>query len=72
MLKDRVTIIDEENMSGLIELYGSINFEDLQRIVNKHIKVAIDEIREDIFKSKNIEEFNRRYPYRSQKDFEEC
>lgn len=46
-LKDRVTIITEENMNKLIHLYGEIDFDDLSRIVNNHLKVAIDEIEED-------------------------
>ncbi len=47
-LKDRVTIISPENMSGLYQLYGNITFNDLERIVNQHISVAIEEISEDL------------------------
>lgn len=47
-LKDRVTIISPENMSGLYQLYGKMNVNDLERIVNKHIAVAIEEISEDL------------------------
>lgn len=47
-LKDRVTIISPENMSGLYRLYGEMTGNDLERIVNKHIAVAIEEIMEDL------------------------
>ncbi len=47
-LKDRVTIISPENMSGLYQLYGNMTVNDLERIVNKHIAVAIEEISEDL------------------------
>ena len=43
-LNERVAIITEENIS---RLYGEIDIDDLSRIVNNHIKVAIDEIEED-------------------------
>jgi len=43
-----VTIISPENMSGLYQLYGKMNVNDLERIVNKHIAVAIEEISEDL------------------------
>lgn len=51
-LKDRVTIITEENMNKLIHLYGEIDFDDLSRIVNNHLKIAIDEIEEDSMRKK--------------------
>ncbi|CUX31203.1 hypothetical protein BN3590_00733 [Clostridium sp. C105KSO15] len=47
-LKDRIAIISIENMSGLYRLYGNITVNDLERIVNKHISVAIEEISEDL------------------------
>jgi len=47
-LKDRVTIISPENMEGLYRLYGNMAVNDLERIINKHIAVAIDEIMEDL------------------------
>lgn len=47
-LKDRVTVIDENIMNELQELYGDMSFSDLKRIVNNHMKVAVDEIREDL------------------------
>lgn len=47
-LKDRVTVISEENYDGLLSLYGTIDFDDLQGIVNRHIAVAVEEIKEDI------------------------
>lgn len=53
-LKDRVTIISEENYSRLSSLYGELDIEDLQRIVNRHIAVAIEEIREDMDLSKRV------------------
>lgn len=46
-LKDRVSIISTDNMNGLTELYGNMSHDDLERIVNKHIAVAIEEILED-------------------------
>lgn len=46
-LNERVAIITEENISRLSYLYGEIDIDDLSRIVNNHLKVAIDEIEED-------------------------
>lgn len=46
-LNERVAIITEENMNRLEYLYGEIDIDDLSRIVNDHLKVAIDEIEED-------------------------
>lgn len=46
-LTDKVTVISEENMEGLTLLYGKLNTDDLERIINKHIAVAIEEIKED-------------------------
>lgn len=70
-LKDRVAIISEENFSRLSSLYGELDIEDLQRIVNKHITVAIDEIEEDIAIAKRFKTYNDKFPYGSEKDFEE-
>lgn len=71
-LKDRVTIISEENFSRLLNLYGELNIEDLERIVNKHIAVAIDEIEEDIAVAKHFKAYNDKFPYGNEKDFDEC
>lgn len=51
-LNERVAIISEENVCRLIHLYGEINIDDLSRIVNNHLEVAIDEIEEDYSKQK--------------------
>lgn len=49
-LNERVAIITEENMNRLEYLYGEIDIDDLSRIVNDHLKVAIDEIEEDFLR----------------------
>ena len=47
-LKDRVVIIDDQNISRLLNLYGDIkDADELSKIVNGHLSVAIDEIEED-------------------------
>lgn len=47
-LKDRVVILDEKNISRLLNLYGEIkDIDELSKIVNRHLEVAIDEIEED-------------------------
>ena len=46
-LNERVAIITEENISRLSHLYGKMDIDNLSRIVNNHLKVAIDEIEED-------------------------
>ena len=46
-LNERVAIITEENISRLSHLYGEMDIDNLSRIVNNHLKVAIDEIEED-------------------------
>lgn len=46
-LNERVAIITEENISRLSHLYGEMDIDDLSRIVNNHLRVAIDEIEED-------------------------
>lgn len=50
-LNERVAIITEENMNGLLRLYGEIDIDDLFRIVNNHLKVAIGEIEDDLRKN---------------------
>lgn len=47
-LKNRVAIISTENMNGLYGLYGDMTVNDLERIINKYIAVAIEEITEDL------------------------
>lgn len=51
-LKNRVTIITHENLSELLNLYGELNADRLSEIVNSHIRVAIDEIKEDLGSAK--------------------
>lgn len=51
-LNKRVAIITEENIRRLSRLYGKMDIDDLSRIVNNHLKVAIDEIEEDSLKQK--------------------
>ena len=47
-LKDRVIILDEKNASRLLNLYGDIkDVDELSKIVNRHMRVVIDEIEED-------------------------
>ena len=47
-LKDRVVILDEKNIGRLLNLYGEIkDIDELSKIVNRHLEVAIDEIEED-------------------------
>lgn len=47
-LKDRVTIISEDNYDKLTRLYGKLNIDELEDIVNRHMTIIIDEIMEDI------------------------
>lgn len=51
-LNERVVIISEENISRLSHLYGEMDIDDLSRIVNNHLEVAINEIEEDCSKQK--------------------
>ena len=51
-LNERVAIITEENRNRLAHLYGEMDTGDLSRIVNNHLKAAIDEIEEDCLKQK--------------------
>ena len=46
-LKDRIAILTEENICDLLNLYGELNIDRLSQIVNNHIRIAIDEIKED-------------------------
>lgn len=66
-LNERVAIITEENINRLVHLYGKIDIDDFSRIVNNHLKVAIDEIEEDSLKQKeyccNGCEFMKNYEY---------
>ena len=51
-LKNRVVIIDEKNFSRLTKLYDGIkDIDELSRVVNNHLSVAIDEIEEDCSRS---------------------
>lgn len=43
-----MAIISHENLSELLSLYGGVNINRLFEIVNNHIRVAIDEIKEDL------------------------
>lgn len=47
-LKDRVVVIDEKNMAGLSRMYGEMNIDELGRVVNNHLGVCLDEIKEDM------------------------
>lgn len=51
-LNERVAIISEENINRLLYLYGKIDIDSLSRIMNNHLKVAIDEIEEDCSKQR--------------------
>ncbi len=57
-LNERVAIITEENINRLVHLYGEIDIDDLSRIVNNHLRVAVDEIEEDLFKDNNLYKYN--------------
>lgn len=49
LMKDRVVILSEDNIKGLKSLYGEIHsVDELSKIINNHIIVAIDEIKEDL------------------------
>lgn len=51
-LKNRIAIITYENLNELLNLYGELNIDRLSGIVNNHIRVAIDEIKEDLGNAK--------------------
>lgn len=46
-LKDRLAILTEDNFRDLLKLYEELNIDRLSQIVNNHIRVAIEEIKED-------------------------
>lgn len=73
-LKDKVVILDENNISRLLNLYGEIkDIDELSRIVNRHLEVAIDEIEEDSRRQRNamaIAKLDRECPYRKETDFD--
>ena len=74
-LKDKVVILDEKNIGRLLNLYGEIkDIDELSKIVNRHLEVAIDEIEEDSRQQRNamaITKLNMKYPYRKETDFDE-
>ena len=50
-LKNKIVIIDDKNISRLLNLYGEIeDADELSKIVNSHLSVVIDEIEEDNLK----------------------
>ena len=53
-LKDRVVVIDEKNMAELSRLYGEMNIDELEQVVNKHLNVCLYEIKEDIAMANRI------------------
>ena len=73
-LKDKVVVLDEKNISRLLNLYGEIkDIDELSKIVNRHLEVAIDEIEEDSRRQKNamaIAKLDRECPYRKEPDFD--
>lgn len=75
-LKDRVVIIEEKNISRLLNLYGEIkDVDELSKIINRHLEVVIDEIEEDNRRQKNamiMAKIDRECPCRKETDFDEC
>lgn len=73
-LKDRVAIIEEKNICRLLNLYGEIrDVDELSKIINRHLEVAIDEIEEDNRRQRNImvmAKLDRECPYRKETDFD--
>lgn len=73
-LKDTVAIIEEKNMSRLLNLYGEIkDVDELSKIINRHLEVAIDEIEEDNRRHRNtmaMAKLDRKCPYRKETDFD--
>lgn len=73
-LKDKVVIIDENNINRLLNLYGEIkDTDELSKIVNRHLEAAIDEVEEDSRRQRNvmaIAKFDRKCPYRKEADFD--
>lgn len=58
-LKNRIAIITHENLKELLSLYGELNTDRLSEIVNNHIRVAIDEIKEDLGNAKQSSALQR-------------
>ena len=73
-LKDKVVVLDEKIISRLLNLYGEIkDIDELSKIVNRHLEVAIDEIEEDSRRQRNamaIAKLDRECPYRKETDFD--
>lgn len=73
-LKDRVVIIEEKNICRLLSLYGEIkDVDELSKIINKHLEVAIDEIEEDNRRQRNtmvMAKLDRECSYRKETDFD--
>lgn len=73
-LKDRVVIIEEKNISRLLNLYGEIkDVDELSKIINRHLEVVIDEIEEDNRRQRNVmamAKIDRKCPYRKETDFD--
>ena len=73
-LKDKVVVLDEKNISRLLNLYGEIkDIDELSKSVNRHLEVAIDEIEDDSRRQKNamaIAKLDRECPYRKETDFD--
>lgn len=57
-LRNRVVVIDEKNMGKLWRLYGEMNIEELGQVVNRHLGVCLDEIKEDIAVANRIPHCN--------------
>lgn len=47
-ISNRIAIISENNILEISKLYGKLNIDRLSEIINNHVKVAIDEIKEDL------------------------
>ncbi len=73
-LRDKVVILDEKNISRLLNLYGKIkDIDELSKIVNRHLEIAIDEIEEDSRRQRNamaITKLDSKYLYRKETDFD--
>lgn len=73
-LKDKVVILDEKNISRLLNLYGEIkDMDELSEIVNRHLEAVIDEIEEDSRRQRNattIAKLERKCLYRKETDFD--
>ncbi|MDD3361549.1 MAG: hypothetical protein PHW34_07750 [Hespellia sp.] len=49
-MTDRAVVINEKNVNNIEQLYGRCTADELERIVNNHIAVAVEEIFEDMNK----------------------